>query len=104
MKAFFIAGLLALGSVGAMAQDEIHHCGLIGNIYETAAYARKLGHDPEMALSMVSPYQEIPIEDRKRIVNSVYFEPAFERAGGTALQRQMMDLCMYGPKKFKPLK
>ncbi len=103
MKTAILAALLA-ASFGAAAEGDIHKCGLIGNIYATAARAKELGHNPEMALSMVSPYKEIPIEDRKVIINTVYFDARFERAGGPALMHQMMNLCIYGPTNYKPLK
>jgi hypothetical protein len=106
MKTIILAALLAGASFEASA-DEItkeSRCSIISIIYQNAATARNLGRPPEIALDMASSFKEIPISERKAIINRVYFEQSFAMAGGDALRWQMLDLCLYGPNNFKPLK
>jgi hypothetical protein len=104
MKPIILAALLATCFPTAFAGGDPHICSLVGSVYETAASARDMKMPPEKALDMVSAYSEVPLEGRKKIINEVYFDQGFVYAGGTPLRYQMMDLCMNGPKNWKPLK
>jgi hypothetical protein len=101
-KMLFIVLAMAI-SYRSNAAGDMHMCSLKGSIYETAASARDSNQDPENALKMVASYQEVPLPERKQIINQVYFDPAFQHAGGTALRTQMMSLCVNGPKRYQPL-
>ncbi|MDB5777617.1 MAG: hypothetical protein JWP38_3750 [Herbaspirillum sp.] len=104
MKTIILVGLLAVFSGSASAQRDMHACALRSSMYESVATWRNSDVAPESALRFSVSYKEIPVEDRKRIINIVYFDPAFENAGGEALRNQMLDLCLNGPKDWKPLK
>lgn len=104
MSKFILFAAALVLSINANAQGNPHICALYGSVYENAAHARDHGAPPKMALDILSAYKEIPLANRKKAINLVYFDPRFTYAGGHALEMQVYDLCMYGPSKYKPLK
>jgi len=53
----------------------------------------------------VNTIKDIPLKLQKRAINQVYFDHAFENAGGGPLIKDIQNICIYGmPKPFKPLK
>lgn len=111
---FFIATLLCFFSAVAFAQseqDQYLACRIKGEIFESAASSRDSGRPPELALNMVAGYLNGPPlpgvtkEFMKKAVNSVYFDSAFENAGGPRLSGQITELCLTGGKpRYQPLK
>lgn len=104
MKPIILAALLLSFSLSARADGDPHICSLTGSVFETAAQARDMQVSPEQALKMVAPYDEIPLWQRKQIINVVYFDSRFAGSGGEPLRRQMMSICLNGLPAWKPLK
>lgn len=86
-------------------------CIATGQIFKSAAEARDQGYDPKTAFQIAGSLAAnwklpgIDAELVKKVVNLVYFDPAFSNAGGYRLQNQMEELCATGRDTgFKPLK
>lgn len=103
MNKIILAVLLTVASLGANATGDMHICSLKSSVYEAAAAWRDSNVPPETAFKMAKQYKEVEIEDLKKIINTVYFNPDFQRAGGYPLRQQIMDLCLNGPKNWKPV-
>lgn len=84
-------------------------CLNLGIMFNQAAGFRNSGASPQWAYNNVvlgirGGKFSITSAEAKRIVNLVYFDPAFTYAGGLALQQQVMDSCMRdGKPEFQPL-
>jgi len=53
----------------------------------------------------VNTMKDIPLKLQKRAINQVYFDHAFENAGGIPLIKDIQNICIYGPPKpITPLK
>jgi hypothetical protein len=109
VKAFFLAGMLGLVSVGAVAEltpksGDSSFCGSFGAMHRAISDWKGSGFDPMKTLEAVRSFQ-IPEKLTKEVINNIYFNPAFANAGGMALEMQVTQSCMYGPPKpFEPLK
>lgn len=105
MKKYLFATLfLGFLSSASFAQGDMHICSLRAAIYEASAGFRDHGQSPQDALDAAGPVTEIPLVDKKNIINAVYFDPAFSNARGAELRRQAIDVCVNGVKQYKPLK
>lgn len=105
LAAALVAGnVMAQGTTSPIPREQT--CYMQGEIYASAALSRDRGMPPETAYGIVSGYQKggIPPQFLKAAINSVYFDPAYANARGALFQRQMSDLCLYGPQRYKPLK
>ena len=84
------------------------YCIIRSHVYMNAAERRDIGQSPQEAWQQLFASDDawFPVqkEDRKYIINQVYFDPAFKQAHGQALQYQMMQLCLRGKKEYEPLK
>jgi hypothetical protein len=69
-----------------------------------AARSRDSDISPQSTFEVLDQQKQIPSEAVKKIINQVYFDPGFQRAGGSPLFSQVMDLCTNGPKNWQPLK
>jgi hypothetical protein len=96
--------VLVVASFGAQAAGDAHNCALIGNMFSAAAGWRDANMDPQTALDASSYMKELPVEQRKKIINMVYFDPGLQYAGGNALMMQVVQLCLNDWKTFQPLK
>lgn len=104
MKTIILAALLVTTTSVALADEaKTNYCARSANLYAMAAQYRDGGIAPQQTLSAASGIKEFELDEKKRIINQVYFDPAFERASGTALHSQMLELCLSGPKKYIPL-
>ena len=105
MKTIIFAVVLAGVSFLASADEaKTNYCARSANLYAMAAQYRDGGIAPEQTLNAASGIKDFQLDEKKRIINQVYFDPAFERAGGAALHSQMLESCLSGPKKHTPLK
>lgn len=110
MKPIILAVLLvfpafAVASDAGFSDSEIAKCTQYGRMYEAAARRRDQGVSPQDTLNTTKEFGLISLADQKKAINAVFFDPAFSRAGGEPLSRQMQDFCLYGkPAKFEPLK
>jgi len=89
------------------AQLKREKCNSIGSLYQNASAARDANRSPETALSMFQRMPIISLEEKKSIINQVYFDPTFKGAGGYALRNQMESICMKKDapaNNFQPLK
>lgn len=77
----------------AAMQRKYARCSLLGSAYETAAGVRNARRGPEEALALIQGMPIVTLEEKKSIINQVYFDPAFENAGGYALRVQMTNAC-----------
>jgi len=84
------------------------YCIIRSHVYMDAAERRDIGQSPQEAWQQLfasdNAWFPVQKEDRKHIINQVYFDPAFEQARGQALQYQMMELCLHEKKGYEPLK
>lgn len=118
MKTLFIAALLTTLAAPAIAYGQTadqetrkaaakkqYICLLTGNFYQTVASYRDSGETPDAVLKQTDGYSKIPLENRKKIINNVFFDRDFQFAGGTALSSQVANTCMFGSNpKMQPLK
>jgi hypothetical protein len=83
------------------------YCDAKSRIYTQTAEQRDLRGTPQGSWEFfikAEYWKNVPKKEIKSIINQVYFDPAFERAGGNALFNQMLDVCLNGPRKLTPLK
>ncbi len=74
-------------------------------MFQTIASFRDDGVRPEKTLEMIAAYKEVPLSSKKKAINLVYFDHAFEQARGQALNSAIFQTCVFGPPKpFEPLK
>lgn len=104
-----ISLLLLLTSIAASAdEDKTRYCIFRSQLYAQAATLRDAGMSPQDAwnssLKSDSNWGAVQTEERKYIVNQVYFDSNFEHASGEKLRQQIFELCKNGPKAWKPLK
>jgi hypothetical protein len=86
-------------------EDRLTNCIYQGSTYEIAARLRDADMDPKEVLERIKyAYPVLTDSFIKTAINNVYFDKDFAYAGGQALAEQMQNLCMYGPKHYKPLK
>lgn len=85
-------------------QIKLNYCTYYGILYSTLAQARDIGEPPQDWFQALGKHWEqlFPEKLLKKIVNQVYFDPAFINAGGERLNYQMRDICLGNT--FKPLK
>jgi TPR repeat protein len=94
-------------------------CGIKANTYLLAADGRDNGFTPKQALGhMVQAKDEqdwkmkiddfehsgVPLAWMKEAINQVYFDPRFINARGNGFFMQMLNLCLFGSKRYEPLK
>ena len=94
-------------------------CGIKANTYLFAADGRDNGFTPKQALGhMVQAKDEqdwkmkiddfehsgVPLAWMKEAINQVYFDPRFINARGNGFFMQMLNLCLFGSKRYEPLK
>jgi hypothetical protein len=82
------------------------NCAAAGVVYQTAASMRDSGMSPQQALGALRPFEKngVPEENLKKMINTVYFDPAFTNAGGEELRAQMTAFCANPNGGWKPLK
>lgn len=87
----------------APTRQQQAHCTKVAEAFEMAASARD-SHAPAMAaLNMIAvPQLEISVAQGKRIINTVYANPAFEDARGEILGQQIYRLCLFPNGTPKP--
>lgn len=88
------------------SQDQQDQCMKIGLAYRMAATGRDSNWPPTLALKTItsSSVSGITQEQGKRIVNQVYFDPAFVNAGGQVLANQIYTACLHPNGRYQPLK
>jgi hypothetical protein len=87
------------------AQDRSNYCIVLSNIYPMAATYRDHNMPPEKALENAQASEKyVPLPTIKKAINQVYFDKDFTYAGGDALRNQVLDVCLHGPKNYRPLK
>lgn len=82
-------------------------CLFKGDLFSWIAVIRNSGRSPQEAYNSSTRYLKEDIDESflKNAINLVYFDPGFSYAGGDALKRQIMDLCMRDWKpKYQPLR
>lgn len=122
MKPIILAGLLLSLSLSAWAggdpqtqnqksgdkqksDEHVKQCIFKANVFRGAAMYRDAEHSPEEAFENLR--RGFPSLDEKFIktaINDIYFNRDFAYAGGQPLVEQVLDLCVHGPKNWKPLK
>lgn len=83
--------------------DKKAYCQAVGTGYLVASSVRNHGGSPKQAFDSIRNSintDALPDYDLKQLVNKVFFNPAFARAGGPALSVQMYHVCMGD---YKPL-
>lgn len=83
------------------------YCYMKGHLYMQSALQRDSGGSPQKSFEWFTSdksWDVVPLAEIKKAINQIYFDPAFAYAGGDALFNQVTDICMNGPKKWKPLK
>ena len=119
MKTIFLAGVLALASLGAQARAAPQDCVTRSIIFETAANYRDLGLSPQKALDAIRQMNLPPLVAVKEmteaqnktnndgmnkfLVNAVYFSPS-NALPANLLSARILDACMNDQPKFEPLK
>ena len=88
------------------AQQKFVYCLNAADLFRYAANSRDTGETPQQSLERSAPFKfAVPDKVKKSIINTVYFDQNFARAGGEALHLQQMNYCMYGqPAPIQPLK
>lgn len=95
---------LLMASAPAQAQSQdARYCSVLGSVYQSAAFARDNGRDPEAALKLTDLYRDVvPEMKRIAIVNQVYFDARLARSRGESLRVAVRDFCLQ-PAPFKPI-
>lgn len=97
--------LIASTSALATTPDQMSSCALKSDLYASAAQMRDQNQSPQDAAKILGAYKGRYVSDAdfKHIINTVYFDQQFANAGGMALKKQMLDLCLNGPRQYRPL-
>ena len=99
---YLIALILLCTSFTASAMTE-SECVQLGGIYRSVAHMRDRGLTPQEILQFsqgAADSIKLNQKEIKKIINLVYFDAGFARAGGMALQVQIYNVCMG---KYKPM-
>ncbi len=80
-------------------------CMIKANTYLLAADGRDSGFTPKQALEYgYFKHDGVSLAWIKEAYNQVYFDSRFINAGGNGLYMQMYNLCLFGPRRYEPLK
>lgn len=88
-------------------EKKLHRCIGLATVFSRAAMHRDIERSPQEAWQLDLSNGEwgpISADERKKIINQVYFDRAFAGIPSNLMRNAVMDLCMETPKKFEPLK
>lgn len=103
----FVVAALISAHAFATTPDEMSACSLKSDLYTQAAQMRDRGMNPQDTAKVLAGYKGkyVSPETFKGVINAVYFDDRFRDAGGLLLKRQMLDVCLNGPRPaFQPLR
>lgn len=110
MKSLAIITLAASIFLAPFAYSATHtdnqqmHCLRVGYAYKEAAFFRDHGMSPQQTFKALAALKkQIGESNLKKIINNVFFNPAFTYAGGDALMNQIEGICL-GLTPYKPLR
>jgi hypothetical protein len=87
------------------SNEHVRQCIFKANVFRGAAMYRDAKHSPEDAFeNLRGGFPSLDEKFIKTAINDIYFNRDFAYAGGQPLVEQVLDLCMHGPKNWKPLK
>ncbi len=105
--ALFVAAALISTQAFATTPDEMSACAIKSDLYAQAAQMRDRGMNPQDTAKVLAGFKGkyVSTESFKSVINTVYFDDRFRDAGGLPLKRQMLDVCLNGPRPaFQPLR
>ena len=107
MKKLLFFVLFAISCLAnAQSNKPVQQCLLTGQIYMSAAGFRDAYRSPQQSLEYINQnWKNANLNQQvvKNIINSVYFNPAFQGVSGTTLYRIYVDDCTNPKPKYQPV-